>query len=75
MLVETMTPLALEVAPSVQHEMQSRWDEADRLRRLQVDRARYESELARRRFLRLAPDNRLRMAKISELMSYGSLNR
>ena len=32
---------------------------ADRLRRLQVDRARYESELARRRFLRVDPDNRL----------------
>jgi DNA invertase Pin-like site-specific DNA recombinase len=40
-------------------ELQSRWDEADRLRRLQVDRARYESELARRRFLRVDPDNRL----------------
>jgi hypothetical protein len=40
MLVETATPLALEVALSVQQEMQSRWDETDRLRRLQVDRAR-----------------------------------
>jgi hypothetical protein len=59
LLVETMSPLALEVAVSVQQELQSRWDEADRLRRLQVDRARYESELARRRFLRVDPDNRL----------------
>jgi hypothetical protein len=57
LLVETVTALALEVALSVQHELQSRWDEADRLRRLQVDRARYESELARRRFLRVDPDN------------------
>ena len=55
LLVETVTPLALEVALSVQQEMQSRSDEADRLRRLQVDRARYESELARRRFLRVDP--------------------
>jgi hypothetical protein len=59
LLVETVSPLALEVALSVQQELQSRWDEADRLRRLQVDRARYESELARRRFLRVDPDNRL----------------
>jgi len=64
LLVETVTPLALEVALSVQQEMQSRWDEADRLRRLQVDRARYESELARRRFLRVDPDNRLVAASL-----------
>ena len=58
MLMEMVTPLALEVALGVQQEIQSRWDEADRLRRLQVDRARYESELARRRLLRGDPDNR-----------------
>jgi hypothetical protein len=59
-----VTPLALEVALSVQQELQSRWDEADRLRRLQVDRASYESELARRRFLRVDPDNRLVAASL-----------
>ena len=64
LLVETVTPLALEVALSVRQELQSRWDEADRLRRLQVDRARYESELARRRFLRVDPDNRLVAASL-----------
>lgn len=64
LLVETVTPLALEVALSVHQELQSRWEEADRLRRLQVDRARYESELARRRFLRVDPDNRLVAASL-----------
>jgi recombinase-like zinc beta ribbon protein len=64
LLVETVTPLALEVALNVQQELQSRWDEADRLRRLQVDRAHYESELARRRFLRVDPDNRLVAASL-----------
>jgi hypothetical protein len=64
LLVETVTPLALEVALSVQHELQSRWGEADRLRCLQVDRARYQSELARRRFLRVDPDNRLVAASL-----------
>jgi hypothetical protein len=64
LLVETVTPLAMEVALNVQQELQSRWDEADRLRHLQVDRARYESELARRRFLRVDPDNRLVAASL-----------
>jgi len=64
LLVETVTPLALEVALNVHQELQSRWEEADRLRRLQVDRARYESELARRRFLRVDPDNRLVAASL-----------
>ena len=64
LLVETVTPLAMEVALNVQQELQSRWNEADRLRHLQVDRARYESELARRRFLRVDPDNRLVAASL-----------
>ena len=59
LLVRTMSPLALEVALSVQDELQARADEADRLRRQQVERARYEVELAQRRYLRVDPDNRL----------------
>ena len=59
LLVEAVTPVTLEVALAVQQELQSRLDEADRLRRQQVERARYEAELARRRYLRVDPDNRL----------------
>jgi DNA invertase Pin-like site-specific DNA recombinase len=58
-LVEAVTPVALEVALAVQQELQSRLAEADRLRHQQVERARYEAELARRRYLRVDPDNRL----------------
>lgn len=58
-LVETVTPVALEVALAVQQELQSRLEEADRLRQQQVERSRYEAELARRRYLRVDPDNRL----------------
>jgi len=47
------------VAISVQDELAAQADEADRLRRQQVDRARYEAELAQRRYLRVDPDNRL----------------
>ncbi len=59
LLVEALAPAALEVALSVQEEIQSRIDEADRLRRQQVERVRYEAELARRRFMQVDPDNRL----------------
>jgi hypothetical protein len=58
-LIEAMTPVALEVALAVQQELQSRLEEADRLRQTQVERARYEAELAQRRYLRVDPDNRL----------------
>jgi hypothetical protein len=58
-LVEAVTPVTLEVALAVQQELQSRLEEADRLRQQQVERSRYEAELARRRYLRVDPDNRL----------------
>ena len=37
LLLETLTPLTLEVALAVQHELQQRLDEADRLRRQHVE--------------------------------------
>jgi DNA invertase Pin-like site-specific DNA recombinase len=58
-IIEAMTPLAIEVALGVQQELASRQEEADRLRRQHVERAKYEAELAQRRFLRVDPDNRL----------------
>ncbi len=59
LLMREMTPQALEVALAVQAEVLARADEADQLRRQQVERARYEADLAQRRFLRVDPDNRL----------------
>jgi DNA invertase Pin-like site-specific DNA recombinase len=58
-VLEAMTPLALEVALTVQQELVGRAEEADRVRRQQVERARYEADLAHRRFLRVDPENRL----------------
>jgi DNA invertase Pin-like site-specific DNA recombinase len=58
-LIEAMTPLSIEVALGVQQELASRQEEADRLRRQHVERAKYEAELAQRRFLKVDPDNRL----------------
>jgi DNA invertase Pin-like site-specific DNA recombinase len=58
-IIEAMTPLAIEVALGVQQELANRHEEADRLRRQHMERAKYEAELAQRRFLKVDPDNRL----------------
>ena len=59
MLLELVNPVTLEVALTVQQEVQARLDESDRLRRQQVERARYEAELAQRRYMRVDPENRM----------------
>jgi len=59
LLVESVTPMTLEVALQVQEELQSRAEETDALRRQCVERARQEADLARRRFMAVDPGNRL----------------
>jgi DNA invertase Pin-like site-specific DNA recombinase len=59
LLLDTITPLALEVTLTVQQEIQARLDEVDRLRKQAVERARYEADLAQRRYLHVDPSNRL----------------
>lgn len=59
LLLDTVTPLTLEVALTVQAELEARADEADQLRKSHVQRARHHAELARRRYLAVDPDNRL----------------
>ncbi|MDP2528122.1 MAG: recombinase family protein [Candidatus Palauibacterales bacterium] len=59
LLVEAVTPLSLEVALEVGEELSARAEEVDRLRRQHVERARYEAELAERRYRRVDPDHRL----------------
>jgi DNA invertase Pin-like site-specific DNA recombinase len=63
-LCETVTPVTIELTVAVHQELQARADEADRLRRQQVERAQYEAELARRRYVRVDPDNRLVAAEL-----------
>jgi DNA invertase Pin-like site-specific DNA recombinase len=58
-LLETVAPAAIEVALAVQDEIAGRIEEASAVRRVQLERARYEAELARRRYLKVDPDNRL----------------
>jgi DNA invertase Pin-like site-specific DNA recombinase len=59
LLVEAVTPVALELTLAVQQEIADRLEEADRLRRRQVERARYEADLARHRYMQVDPANRL----------------
>jgi DNA invertase Pin-like site-specific DNA recombinase len=59
LLLQMLQPMTLEVSLAVQHELQSRLDEADQLRKQQVERARYEAERARERFMKVDPNNRL----------------
>jgi hypothetical protein len=59
LLIELMTPMTMEIALAVQLEIEARIGETDELRRTQLERARYEAELARRRYMKADPDNRL----------------
>jgi DNA invertase Pin-like site-specific DNA recombinase len=59
LLIEMMTPMTLAVSLEVQRELEARAAETDALRRQHVERLRYEAELARRRYMKVDPDNRL----------------
>jgi DNA invertase Pin-like site-specific DNA recombinase len=58
-VLETVTPAALDVALEVFDELRARKAEVDRLRRAQVARAREEAEAAQRQFMLVRPEHRL----------------
>jgi DNA invertase Pin-like site-specific DNA recombinase len=59
LLLEVITPTAIEVALAVQEEVQKRIDDVERLYRQQIERASYEADLARRRYMEVDPSHRL----------------
>lgn len=59
LLIELMSPMTMDIALAVQQEIEARIGETDALRRAQLERAGYEAELARRRYMKADPDNRL----------------
>jgi hypothetical protein len=59
LLLELVQPLTLEIAIAVQQEVEARFTEIGVLRQQRVERARYEAELARRRYMSVDPANRL----------------
>jgi len=59
LLLEMVSPMVIDVALAVQDELQARISQTDDLKRKHVERLQYEAEVARRRYVRVDPDNRL----------------
>jgi DNA invertase Pin-like site-specific DNA recombinase len=66
LLVEMVTPSAMAAALEVHQELKARQEEASRLRRQTVENARYERDLAHRRYLHVDPENRLVAASLEK---------
>jgi DNA invertase Pin-like site-specific DNA recombinase len=59
LIAEKMTPAAVELALEIRREIETRHEEADRLRSRTVERAQIAADLAQRRFMLVDPNNRL----------------
>jgi DNA invertase Pin-like site-specific DNA recombinase/DNA-binding XRE family transcriptional regulator len=59
LLLESVKPVTLEIAFTVQKEIQQRLKEADKLRYQKVQRTQYQADLAKERFMNVDPRNRL----------------
>ena len=59
LVLEQLTPLAIETALAVSTELAQRATDADRIRQTSVQRAEHAAETARRRYLAVDPTNRL----------------
>lgn len=59
LLLELMTPMAVEMTLAIQSELDRRAAQSEHHYQLRITRARYESDLARRRYMLVDPANRL----------------
>jgi DNA invertase Pin-like site-specific DNA recombinase len=59
LVLEAVSPMALDMALAIERELQARFDEADAIRRKHLAQVQYEVDLARQRFMRVDPNNRL----------------
>ena len=59
LLLQSFTPLAVEVALGIQEELKRRYESLDRLRTQHLKRLEYEADMARRRYMQVDPENRL----------------
>ena len=59
LVVELIAPAALEASLAVAKEIENRAAEVDQIRLQQVERSRYEAELAKRKYMQVDPGNRL----------------
>jgi DNA invertase Pin-like site-specific DNA recombinase len=59
LLLKTLMPHTLNITLAVQQELYGRLEETDSLRQKQVQRIQYEAELAKQRYMKVDPNNRL----------------
>jgi DNA invertase Pin-like site-specific DNA recombinase len=59
LILELMTPMAIEMTLAIQSELDRRIAGSEQHHQLRITRARYESDAARRRFMLVDPANRL----------------
>ena len=59
LVIQEMSPAAVDLALHIRGEIESRQEEADQLRRRAIERAQIEADLAERRFMLVNPGNRL----------------
>jgi len=59
LIKDAVTPMALKVTLKVYDELQLRFEETDKIRHLQIERTKYEADLAQRRYMQVDPNNRL----------------
>ena len=59
LLLETVAPVAIEMTLAVEDEIAALIEQADAMRVKQMQRTRYDAELARRRYLYVDPANRM----------------
>jgi hypothetical protein len=64
LLLQSVTPLSLETILDVREKLEERLKDVDKLRRQRVERARYEAEKARQRYLQVDGANRLVAASL-----------
>ena len=59
LLLDELNPVNLETMLTVQQQLYQRVEQADQLRKQQVERIAYETELAKMRYMKVDPNNRL----------------
>jgi len=59
LLLQSFTPLAVDLAFQIQDELRQRYEALDRIRRQHLQRLEYDANMAKRRYMQVDPDNRL----------------
>jgi DNA invertase Pin-like site-specific DNA recombinase len=59
LLLQSFTPLAVDLAFQIQDELKQRYEALDSIRRQHLQRLEYEANMARRRYMQVDPENRL----------------